>query len=189
MKRLDQIALIGTFLGFSWLAMQAVHELGHVIGALASGGTVSHVVLYPTTISRTDVFPNPHPLIEVWAGPLVGAVLPVLAFLVASALRVPGLYLFRFFAGFCLLANGVYIGGGSFQGIADAGELLMHGARHWQLLVFGIVTAPLGLYFWNGLGPALGLGDAHGRVSRAAAVTSLCLFAATVGIEMAIGSK
>jgi len=32
MKRLDQIVLIGTFIGFSWLAMQVVHELGHVLG-------------------------------------------------------------------------------------------------------------------------------------------------------------
>ena len=189
MKRLDQIVLIGTFVGFSWLAMQAVHELGHVIGALVSGGTVSHVVLYPTTISRTDVYPNPHPLVEVWAGPLVGVVLPVVVFLTASLLRAPGLYLFRFFAGFCLVANGVYIGGGAFQGIADAGELLMHGAKHWHLWVFGIATVPLGFYLWNRLGFSFGLGSAQGRVSRAAAITSLCLFAVTIGVEMAIGSR
>ena len=33
MKRIEQAILIATFLGFSWLAMQAVHELGHVVGA------------------------------------------------------------------------------------------------------------------------------------------------------------
>ena len=46
MKRLDQIVLILTFFGFSWLAMQAVHELGHVLGGIASGGTVVKVVLH-----------------------------------------------------------------------------------------------------------------------------------------------
>ena len=66
--RLNQIILIGTFIGFSWLGMQAVHELGHVLGAILTGGRVTTVVLHPLTISRTDVFPNPHPLIEVWAG-------------------------------------------------------------------------------------------------------------------------
>jgi hypothetical protein len=38
MKRLDQIVLIGMFIGFSWLAMQAVHEFGHILGAVTSGG-------------------------------------------------------------------------------------------------------------------------------------------------------
>jgi hypothetical protein len=51
-KRLDQIVLIGSFIGFSWLAMQAAHELGHVLGAKAGGGTVIKVVLHPCTISR-----------------------------------------------------------------------------------------------------------------------------------------
>ncbi len=32
-KRFEQAILIVTFLAFCWLAMQAVHELGHVVGA------------------------------------------------------------------------------------------------------------------------------------------------------------
>ena len=189
MKRIDQIVLIGTFIGFSWLAMQAVHELGHVLGAVSTGGQVTKVALHPCTISRTDVHPNPHPLVVVWAGPVVGAVLPLLAFLLACALRSPSVYLFRFFAGFCLIANGVYIGLGSIQGLADAGVMLMHGSSRWQLILFGILTAPLGLYLWNGLGPKFGLGEAKGSVSRSAAITSLVLFVVLAGIEMAIGSK
>lgn len=189
MKRIDQIVLIGAFIGFSWLAMQAVHELGHVLGAVTTGGQVTKVVLHPCTISRTDVHPNPHPLLVVWAGPVVGVVLPLLVFLVARALRSPGVYLFRFFAGFCLIANGVYIGLGSIQGLADAGVMLMHGSSRWQLVVFGILTAPLGLYLWNGLGPKFGLGEAKGHVSRSAALTSLAMFVVLAGVEMAIGSK
>jgi hypothetical protein len=189
MKRLDQIVLIGTFIGFSWLAMQAVHELGHVTGALLTGGHINRVILYPNTISQTDVFPNPHPLFEVWAGAIIGSVLPLLVFLLARTLQLPCIYLFRFFAAFCLIANGVYIGGGSFQGLADAGEMLMHGSHRWQLILFGLLTAPVGLYLWNGLGPAFGLGEAKGKVSRAAAITSLVLFALLAGIEAAIGSR
>ena len=132
-KRLDQIVLIGMFIGFSWLAMQAVHELGHVLGAVTSGGHVTKVVLHPCTISRTDVHPNPHPLFVVWAGPVVGALLPLLGFLLARSLRWPGVFLFRFFAGFCLIANGVYIGFGSIQGLADAGDMLRYGSSRWQL--------------------------------------------------------
>jgi hypothetical protein len=189
MKRLDQIVLIITFLGFSWLTMQAIHELGHVLGALASGGQVVKVILHPLTISGTFVSPNPHPLCEVWAGPMVGALLPLLALLLASGLRSPGIYLFRFFAGFCLIANGAYIGRGTFAGMADSAELLSYGAQRWQLLLFGVIAVTSGLYLWNGLGPSFGLGEAKGKVSRAAAITSLILLVAIVGIEMAIGSR
>ena len=189
MKRLDQIVLITSFLGFSWLAMQAVHELGHVLGALASGGRIVKVVLHPFTISGTYVFPNPHPLFEVWAGSFMGAVLPLLVFLFAYGLRIPGLYLFRFFSGFCLIANGAYIGRGAFAGIADSTELLMYGAHRWQLFLFGVISLTLGLYLWNGLGSHFGLGESKGKVSRTAAITSLILLIATVGIEMTFGLR
>ncbi len=189
MKRVDQIALIGFFFGFSWLAMQAVHELGHVLGALASGGHVVRVVLHPCTISRTDVHPNPYPLLVVWAGPVVGVVLPTLAYLLARAFRWPGDYLFRFFAGFCLVANGFYIGLGSVQRVADAGDMLRHGSSPWQLALFGILTVPFGLYLWHGQGPKFGLGSAQGRVSRSAAVVSLMLFVLIAGIGLAVGGK
>ena len=105
------------------------------------------------------------------------------------SLRSPGLYLFRFFAGFCLVANGAYIGVGSFEGIADAGDMLRHGSDRWQLILFGLVTVPLGLYLWNGLGPKFGLGQAKGRVSRAAAVTSCGLLALIVLAEILLSSK
>ncbi|MDZ7618851.1 MAG: hypothetical protein U1E05_17745 [Patescibacteria group bacterium] len=107
----------------------------------------------------------------------------------ARLLRAPGVYLFRFFAGFCLIANGVYIGGGSIQGLADAGDMLMHGSAQWQLVLFGLLTVPLGLYLWNGLGPKFGLGEAKGRVSRSAALTCLALFTLLAGVELAIGYK
>jgi hypothetical protein len=189
MRRLEQIVLIGAFLGFSWLAMQAVHELGHVLGALLTGGRVIKVVLHPCAISRTELLSNPHPLIVVWAGPIVGAILPLVAFLLARALRSPGVYLFRFFAGFCLIANGVYIGYGSFQGLADAGEMLIFGSSRWQLILFGLLAASLGLYLWHGLGPWFGLGKAEGKVSRAAALASVALLIVLAAIEMIIGSR
>ena len=55
-----------------------LHELGHIAAAVVSGGSVRQVVLYPLTFSRTDVEPNPHPLLVVWAGPIFWALLPLL---------------------------------------------------------------------------------------------------------------
>ena len=76
--RLQQTILIVSFIGFCWLMMQVVHEAGHIAGALATRGKVQKVVLHPLAFARTDISPNPHPLLVVWAGPIVGTLLPVL---------------------------------------------------------------------------------------------------------------
>ena len=47
MKRAAQILLIVTFIAFSWLAMQVVHEVGHVLVARLTGGEVLKVALHP----------------------------------------------------------------------------------------------------------------------------------------------
>ena len=86
MQRLQQIVFVVSLLALSWMGMMATHELGHVLGALVSGGHLDRVVLHPLTISRTDVAPNPNPLIVVWLGPIVGCVLPLaIAMLVTAA--------------------------------------------------------------------------------------------------------
>src|SRR4051812_4407271 len=94
----------------SWLGMQATHEFGHTCGAWITGGAVARVVLYPLTFSRTDLAQNPHPLLVAWAGPAIGILLPMILWLITAALRMPGVFVLRFFAGFCLVANGLYIG-------------------------------------------------------------------------------
>lgn len=135
----------------SWLGMQAVHELGHVLAAWFTGGSIVRVVLHPLAISRTDVAPNPAPLAVAWGGPIVGVAVPLL--IMVTVRRVRGNSQVRdyaeFFAGFCLIANGAYIGIGSIEGIGDAGDLLRHGAAAWQLVVFGAVSAIGGLFVWH----------------------------------------
>jgi hypothetical protein len=123
--------------------MMAVHELGHVLGAKTTGGTVERVVLHPLAISRTDVSPNPRPLLVVWAGPIVGVLLPLALLIVFKAAKILLTYLVQFFAGFCLIANGAYLGAGSFSGAgnaSDPGVMLGHGSPMWSLWVFAGVT-------------------------------------------------
>jgi len=189
MKRRDQVVLIVSFVGFSWLGMQAVHELGHVLGAWLTGGDIDKVVLHPLTISRTDVSYNPNPLVEIWAGPLVGVLLPLVILLLARRLRASALYLFRFFAGFCLVANGVYIGLDSFGGSGDGAELVHYGTPRLLLMAFGAITFAGGMWLWNGLGSHFGLGEAKGRVDRTAAVVSFSLFTLTMLVEVLIDSR
>lgn len=122
MRRFHQIVLIGSFLPLCWLLMMAVHELGHVVGLAITGGMVERVVLHPLTISRTDAAVNPHPLVVVWAGPVIGILLPLAVSMIASVSRFRWAYLVRFFSGFCLIVNGRYIGVGSFERVGDAGD-------------------------------------------------------------------
>jgi hypothetical protein len=149
MQRFHQALLIGSVLGLSWLLMQAVHESGHVAAAWITGGKVTKVVLHPLAISRTDVEPNPQPLIVAWGGPVVGITAPFAMWGIAATTRASITFLARFFAGFCLLANGIYLGVGSIGGIGDAGDILRHGSPIWMLWLFGLATAPTGLWLWS----------------------------------------
>ena len=179
MAPLYRAILIASTLLASWLGMQAVHELGHVLGAWVSGGHVRRVVLHPLAISRTDLADNPSPLLVVWAGPFVGTLLPLLIWGVAAALRVPGAFILRFFAGFCLVANGAYLAAGSLWEIGDSGDMLRHGSAIWQLWLFGAAAVPIGLGLWHRQGRHFGLGADAQRVDVRVA---LAILAASVGL-------
>ena len=184
MRRVHQVLLIVTFLAFSWLAMMAVHELGHVIGAICTGATVEKVVLHPLAISRTEVGNNRNPLVVIWSGPVIGSLLPLVMLFVFQQAKWTCRPLAKFFAGFCLATNGAYIGCGSIERIGDAGDLLNHGSPTWTLWLFGVVTIPFGFWLWNGLGPSFGLGTAKGAVNRQLTYLSAGLLALTVLVEL-----
>lgn len=172
MKPRQTLLVSATLLG-SWLGMQAVHELGHVMGAWVSGGRVSCVVLHPLTISRTDLAVNPHPLIVVWAGPVLGSLIPLGLWGVAIWLRLNEAFLARFFAGFCLVTNGLYIGVGSFDRVGDCGEMLKHGSPVWALWLFGGITTLLGLVIWHRQGRNFGGGQDAMEISRGSLIVSV----------------
>jgi hypothetical protein len=188
-QRLHQVVLIGSAILASWLGMQAVHEFGHVAGAWLTGGRVARVVLHPLTISRTDLARNPHPLLVVWAGPVLGCLLPLAAWSLAAALRWPWAYLPRFFAGFCLVANGAYIAVGSLDRVGDAGVMLRHGSPAWWLWAFGAVAVPAGLWLWHRQGPHFGLGSVGGKVSPAAAYGCLAVLLALLTLGLVVDGE
>jgi hypothetical protein len=187
MSRFHQWALILATLGVSWLGMQAVHEFGHVLGAWLSGGKIAKVVLHPATISYTRLAENPNPMFVSWMGPIVGVALPLVALAFARLFNFPGRYLVQFFAGFCLIGNGAYLGVGSFDEVGDAGDLLRHGASIALLWLFGVTTIPLGFWLWNGLGPHFGLGAAGGQLNRTVAHVMLSLLVILVTLELVLG--
>jgi hypothetical protein len=188
MKRRLQLVLIVCTIANCWLAMQVVHEMGHVVGAWWTGGVVSKVVLRPWTFSRTVLTANPDPVTVAWAGPLIGAAGPVVGWVVAKISRCPGVYLLRFFAGFCLIANGAYLGGGALDRLGDAGQLRQQGTPLWPLLVFAALTVPSGLWLWHGQGRYFGFGGTGGHVSRRATWVMAVVLVFQIAAECLLGA-
>lgn len=154
--------LSGTgLLMLSWLGMQIAHEVGHVVGALLTGGQVSSVVLHPLAISRTDVAPNPVPAVVVWMGPVVGMLLPLMLWSSMKLLAVRLQHLRQwngltdvalFFAGFCLIANGAYLVFGTADRVGDCGEMLRTGTPASVIYAAGGIGILIGFYCWHRLG-------------------------------------
>ncbi len=106
-----------------------------------------------SVFSRTDVRINPHPhSVEVWAGPLYGWLLPYGVLMGIRIARRKPSGLLRFFAGFCGVANGAYIGAGVFIPVGDAAVMRRLGTPVWVLALFGIVALCTGLWEWHLLG-------------------------------------
>lgn len=152
MHRLRLLLFVVSLTGLSWLGMMAFHEMGHVLAAVATGGKVDKVVLHPLAISRTDVSPNPWPAVVVWGGPLMGVAVPLGLLGVTPRSWLWARRSSWFFAGFCLIANGAYIGIGSFWGIGDCGEMLRTRTPQWVMVGFGAITISVGFWLWHHLG-------------------------------------
>jgi len=152
MGRIKQVLFVMGLFAAAWYIMMAMHETGHVLAALVTGGSVERVVLHPLAISRTDVAPNPHPAFVVWAGPIVGCLVPLILFAVVPRRLSVQRRLAGFLAGFCLVANGAYIGGGCWDRVGDCAKMLRYGTPLWLLPTFGLVAVATGLLIWHRLG-------------------------------------
>jgi hypothetical protein len=176
--------LIASTLCLSWLLFMVLHEFGHCLGAWLTGGEVRRVSLGPLVISETVLGENPRPLVVVWAGPLVGSLLPAGLWLVLRLSGSRRAYLGRFLAGFCLAANGAYIGADAFYRNGDGFVMIAHGTSRWVMVLFGLTALAAGLRLWHRLGPRFGLGPARGRVERRDAAVTAALLALLVALEV-----
>jgi hypothetical protein len=134
---------------FAWPGMMLLHEVGYVSAASATGGRVTRIVWHPLAFSRTDVSPNPRPMVVVWAGPIAGCVLTILLERLVAFISPGILYIARLFAGFCLIANGAYISLGGFERVWDSGDMLKLGTPWWVMITFGVLACGVGLWQWH----------------------------------------
>jgi hypothetical protein len=133
----------------SWYLMMVFHELGHVVSVTINGGTIDRVILRPWTFSQTIRSGSRHEALDIWAGPLFGIAIPLVLSLVARRVAGRLVGFVQFFAGFCLIANGVYLGVGWTAGVGDAGELMDLGFPVWPMVLFGAACLVGGLFIWH----------------------------------------
>ncbi|MBE6425151.1 MAG: hypothetical protein IJD43_01030 [Thermoguttaceae bacterium] len=183
--RVPLFLLLAAWIPFCWLTFQAVHELGHVLTAVGAGTEVEKVVLSPWTFSRTETAFSPHRTWILWGGAVGGCVIPVIFWLCWKFFRMPAEFLFRFWAGFCLIANGAYFGADfSTVGPTDAGELYALGTPRFALVIFGISAVSAGLFLWNGLGCFWGLGKTPQKIEKSAILIAWSAFLAVFLAEI-----
>src|SRR4051812_23198633 len=106
--------LLPVLLYAAWLVMMFVHEAGHVLHAWLSGGAVNRVHIPLVGFSQTFYSANPRPGFVAWGGPVWGCTIPLILLGLARVFRMPERVprAAQFFAGFCLIANGAYLGVG-----------------------------------------------------------------------------
>ena len=184
MQRFHHLLFAVSLVALCWYAMMAVHELGHVVGAVVTGGSVVRVVLHPLAISRTDVAPNPQPGVVVWLGPIVGCAVPVALWFLTPRRFTLWRSIAQFFAGFCLISNGAYIAAGSFGQVGDCGEMLRSGTPQWVMLAFGAAAVSGGFWLWHRLGSLKAFVE---RPKPATARLAYC-FAAALALTLAAGA-
>lgn len=124
----------------SWVVMTFTHEMGHILGGLCCGGSVKSASVVPWRIPYSILEPDPMPLVTLWSGLLVGALIPVL---VAVMINKTSAW---FVAHFCMLANGIYIAIAWVTGerYLDTARLLEYGASPISILIYCCATIGIG---------------------------------------------
>jgi hypothetical protein len=120
--------------------MTVVHETGHIVAGWASGGTLREADVAPWSLPHSHFDPDPHPLVTLWGGPVIGALVPLA---IAALVRHGWMW---FIAFFCVLANGSYLAIAWVTGerYLDTPRLLHHGAHPATIVAYCVVTIAVG---------------------------------------------
>lgn len=132
----QRISIFAALLLVSWVVMTFTHECGHVIGGMACGATLTDLDLAPWRMPYSLHAPDPHPLVTLWAGPLLGVAIPITF---AALVRRRWAW---FIADFCLIANGGYLALAWISGdrFLDTPRLLDAGASPVFIVLYCVAT-------------------------------------------------
>ena len=120
--------------------MTFTHEAGHIVGGWCCGATLTDFDVAPWKLPYSLHSPDPHPLVTLWAGPVLGVCVPVVA-----ALLFRNRWL-SFIADFCVLANGCYLALAWLAGdrFLDTPRLLEAGASPVWIAIYCLLCVGFG---------------------------------------------
>lgn len=132
-------AVLLLLLAWSWIVMTVCHELGHVVGGCCCGARVTVLELRPWEMPYSLYSPDPNPQVTVWAGPLLGCLVPMFA---AIIINRPAVW---FVGWFCVLANATYLLIGYVGGDSelDTTKILNAGTPEFAFWLFLAITGPV----------------------------------------------
>ena len=120
----------------SWSLMLLFHEGGHLLGGFLSGAKLQDYDLVPWRLPYSIHSPDPHPLITLWSGPILGVLFPWMLYRVKKGELTDTVF------SFCLLANGAYLLIGWIQEGTqlDTHRLLESGTSPFLILLYSCLT-------------------------------------------------
>ncbi len=131
-----------------WYSMMATHELGHVLAGWLSSHEISEFSFPLIGFSETSMNVYPRPAWVVWSGFASGVLSPLVVWLLTKRFKPEMARACQFVLGFCLLANGGYLGFGWIDRVGDIDELLIHGTPVWLLMIIGVALILWGRWCW-----------------------------------------
>jgi hypothetical protein len=136
-RRLARFVLL---LVAGWCVMTVTHECGHIACGWLGGGTLREADIAPWGLPHSHFEPDPHPLLTLWGGPVLGVLVPPA---VAAVGRRRWLW---FIAHFCVLANGSYLAVAWLTGERhlDTPRLLHAGAHPVTIVAYCLLTVGAG---------------------------------------------
>ena len=137
---IERLAKFIVLLIASWCTMTFLHEVGHIVCGWACGGKLHSADLLPWRLPYSTFEPDPRPLVTLWGGPILGALVPLAIAFVARANWA------WFIAYFCILANGAYLATAWFSEdrFLDTPKLLEDGAHPLTIAFYCILTIDFG---------------------------------------------
>ncbi len=180
--RTSPIATLILWLLWGWVVMTVSHEAGHVIAGAGGGARLVDWELRPWKLPHSLFANDGHRLTTLWAGPVLGCVVPLL---VAAMVRRPACW---FVAWFCVTANASYLLLGYFSGDPelDSTRMIRAGTPPIALLATVVVTLPLGYISFRKATVALMSGQTPSMTRRAWWISAAAL-SFTLAVQAIVG--
>ncbi len=177
------LIVLGAFV-FAYNAGNLIHEFGHGINVLATGGSIGRISISPLSWSYISYAGGGEARATTWGGFLWETILPLLIFLGLWCIKSRASFWALLLAMVALATTAIYMLVGAFLDIGDAGFLVRVGLPTWPFVAIGAGLLLLCLLLALPLGTLLGIG--RGRCSFAK--TCLIVGAPILAYLLAIGA-